>query len=244
MTTPGFIKADLETILALDSTTDLIDSSSNLLNDALAYSKAQQAWFAYDRSLTTGGFGLTGVNAVGRWKLAGGEALIQNIEATDATPANNTFDFDNIPQGYKHLILRGKLKQDAVLSGTELLVYAINGNTVDSDYFKSRLRISDGTIAGFEGADREIGHTAADNTTLGDPFAFGSFYMRIDFYSRNFNPIVICESIVRGTADRLDARYLYSEFEVNGPINRIQILADSSSTGFVQDSVIDLVGVG
>lgn len=107
-------------------------------------------------------------------QMSGSRHLIEEIENTVA----GEFDFDNIPSGYRRLVLKGMVRSDiaAVAGGLYLL---FNADTTASNYHHQLGYAEDGAGYNFEGATPSIGNASGASAPAS---AYGSIEITIEGY--------------------------------------------------------------
>lgn len=157
--------------------------------------------------------------------------------------AGANFDFDGIPQNYKHLLITGNLRGDTAATNTDALL-RLNGVS-SANYFNQHITAFATTVTGAESVGATSATTGNVSAATSTANVFGKWFCLIPDYTEGTNKpggVFLVESM-RGTASAQIGIYVGSfVLNVAGAVTKITLTPAAGN--WDAGSRLSLYGIG
>jgi len=154
--------------------------------------------------------------------IAPGKHEIETI--TNATAGE--FDFNNIPSGYKRLIIQGELRSDAAVDNDNAYIY-FNEELTDANYHSQGILATNGGSSFPESSTPRLADISAASS-LSD--AFAQVAATIENYAGSNRKIALAEYGSPRTTDNLRVGQFFVSSGITAAITRLRIRTDNHAT--------------
>jgi carbon monoxide dehydrogenase subunit G len=154
--------------------------------------------------------------------VTGGKVELETIELTTA----GEFDFNNIPSGFKRLVVQGSVRGD-VASTTEVLYAFLNTDTTVANYHRQQNTAANGAANVGEAADARIGIAPGDSSPASSE---ASVRITIENYDQGQLKMMAGEYHAYTAADELNAGICSVVSAITAPVTRLRIRTDNQES--------------